>query len=144
MTSIDALETRSRLLAKFDDGTLTKDDIVRYIALRDSEVHSTRDAHRQDIATIGDRLISEATGRGWCDIYDDVIAELNNQLIEKLPVRLVKRTKTITVTVSYLQPPGGDPWVLDECGLMQFLLDECDRQGAYLDAEVTHLTVNDD
>lgn len=43
--------------------------------------------HRQDIEHIGAKMIAEANRRDWCEIYDDVVDDLNNQLHVELPVR---------------------------------------------------------
>src|SRR5262245_15810712 len=43
--------------------------------------------HEQDIRIIGDRLVQEAEDREWCDTYDDVVGEMNQQLHVELPTR---------------------------------------------------------
>lgn len=59
----------------------------------DAAARSAR--HREDIEIIGTRLIYEAEDRGWCDVYDDVISELN----EKLFIDLEERRRDFTVEV---------------------------------------------
>lgn len=60
--------------------------------------------HEHDIIVIGDALIAEATNRGWCSEYDEIIERLNLRLHRSLPEREseyeVTWTETYTVTVS--------------------------------------------
>jgi len=57
-----------------------------------TRLHDEKEAaerqHREDIATIGSRLIEEATDRHWCSEYDAVVDDLNDSLTVKLPERL--------------------------------------------------------
>lgn len=55
--------------------------------------------HKRDIATIGERLMEEANDRGWCDIYDTVINELNDKLTIELPVREQEYEVSVSYTV---------------------------------------------
>lgn len=43
--------------------------------------------HADDIAVIGERLLSEARDRDWCSEYDDVVRHLNRSLHVELPIR---------------------------------------------------------
>jgi len=49
--------------------------------------HSAMREHREDVQTIGETLISEANDRGWCDVFDAVVSELNGSLHVELPTR---------------------------------------------------------
>lgn len=54
--------------------------LTNQVTAAEEAAASARRAHHKDIEIIGDRLILEAEERGWCSVYDDVIAELNNDL----------------------------------------------------------------
>lgn len=60
--------------------------------------------HRDDVATIGARLIAEARRRDWCSDYDNVVDSLNRDLHVGLPKRYVtyriERTFSVTVTTT--------------------------------------------
>jgi len=51
-------------------------------------LRTAQDAHRADIAAIGEALITEADERGWCTEYDEFIERLNDSLNVDLPARL--------------------------------------------------------
>lgn len=53
----------------------------------------------KDIETIGQRLIEEANSAGLCYRYDNVINDINDSLLYKLPIRKVSLTGKITVQV---------------------------------------------
>lgn len=61
----------------------------------EADNRAVRGRHSQDIAIISERLISEADDRGWCDVYDDVVSDLNDQLY----VKLEERSRDFTVEV---------------------------------------------
>jgi hypothetical protein len=52
-----------------------------------TELDAARRAHHDDIAAIGRALLREAEDRDWCQDYDQVIDELNQQLTVPLPER---------------------------------------------------------
>jgi hypothetical protein len=52
------------------------------------EKDAAEERHREDIAAIGSRLIDEATERGWCSQYDEVVDDLNRSLTVTLPDRM--------------------------------------------------------
>jgi hypothetical protein len=52
-----------------------------------TQLNVVRNNYSSDIEKIGERLISEAEDRGWCDTYDEVIADLNSHLYMELPSR---------------------------------------------------------
>lgn len=56
-------------------------------------------AHRADIATIGESLISEANDREWCSEYDEIVDKINRSLTVELPLREREHTVTVTVTL---------------------------------------------
>lgn len=60
--------------------------------------------HRQDIATIGDELRSQAERRDWCSEYDQIVESLNSQLHVELETRTrdynVRLYTTVSVTAS--------------------------------------------
>lgn len=62
-----------------------------------TQLNVVRNNYSSDIEKIGERLISEAEDRGWCDAYDDVIADLNSQLYMELPTR----ERTFTYRAKY-------------------------------------------
>ncbi|MGA1438005.1 MAG: hypothetical protein ACO35F_11055 [Ilumatobacteraceae bacterium] len=62
-----------------------------------TQLNTVRNNYSHDIEVIGNRLISEAEDRGWCDAYDDVIADLNSQLYMELPTR----ERTFTYRAKY-------------------------------------------
>lgn len=65
------------------------------LALRE-EVRVARQAHIDDIQSIGERLIAESKSRSWCSEYDQIISELNRTLNISLP----DREQDVEVTVS--------------------------------------------
>lgn len=68
------------------------DDAATISNLRE-RLDASRDAHRRDIETIGDALIEQAEDRGWCEIFDEVVQELNGNL--SIPLRVRARDVTI-------------------------------------------------
>lgn len=52
-----------------------------------TSVAQAREHHEKDIAIIGEALIAEADDRGWCDIYDGFVKNLNDKLYFELPTR---------------------------------------------------------
>ena len=77
-----------------------KEDFVRMEAARNHWEHlasSYEKAHIDDIHKIGTALIEEATNRDWCDLYDEFVDNLNNQLSRPLEVR----QHTYSVEVEY-------------------------------------------
>jgi hypothetical protein len=60
--------------------------------------------HQADLACISDRLRTEASSRGWCHDFEDLVDELNEQLTVKLAHRgwsyLVDTTLTVDLTVA--------------------------------------------
>lgn len=62
-----------------------------------TQLNAVRNNYSHDIEAIGNRLISEAEDRGWCDAYDEVIADLNSQLYMELPTR----ERTFTYRAKY-------------------------------------------
>lgn len=57
--------------------------------------------HKHDIELIGKRLIDEANDRGWCSIYDEVVADLNEHLHLGLQERERSFTVRVTATVTF-------------------------------------------
>lgn len=64
------------------------------------ERNTAYSVHQKDIDMIGERFIQEATDRGYCSAYDDVIESLNSKLNRQLPVREQEYTITRTYTVT--------------------------------------------
>ena len=62
-----------------------------------TQLNVVRNNYSSDIEKIGERLISEAEDRGWCDAYDEVIADLNSTLYMELP----SRERTFTYRARY-------------------------------------------
>jgi hypothetical protein len=81
--------TIADLQAKLASANLRENDLR-------TRLDVSRRQHREDIATIGDRLLSEAEDRDWCSEYDSMVEELNAALTVELPVR--KRDYTVRVT----------------------------------------------
>lgn len=74
-------------------------DDARYDTTRlRQRLRAAEDAHRADIAAIGQALIAEADERDWCTEYDDFVERLN----EKLNVELAIRMKAWEVIVPML------------------------------------------
>lgn len=59
------------------------------------------DQYDQDIATIGDRLIDECQNRGWCEVFDEVIHDLNSGLHKPLREQETEKEYEVSVTVTY-------------------------------------------
>jgi hypothetical protein len=53
-----------------------------------SQLAAAEQAHHDDVAAIGSRLLAEAEDRGWCEEYDDVVDSLNARLRVELPLRV--------------------------------------------------------
>lgn len=70
--------------------------------------------HADDIAVIGDRLLSEARDRDWCSEYDDVVRALNHRLHVELPIREeeyeVEVVDTYTVQVVHRITVMAESW----------------------------------
>lgn len=87
---------------------VTPDDVVGVVVDRvtelERELERAKQAHRDDIAAIGERLIAEARSHAWCSEYDDVINDLNDEISVELPPRnrdyTVRWTETYTVNVA--------------------------------------------
>jgi hypothetical protein len=78
---------------------------MREQLIRNSQDYSTsqaqaRDTHMKDIEYIGQALIDQANDRGWCDMYDDFIREINDELHYSLPVRNRDYLVTLDMNVS--------------------------------------------
>lgn len=58
------------------------------------DLDKSRSNHRGDISKIGTRILQEADDRDWCDEFDDIISDLN----ENLTVPLQRRTRTYKVS----------------------------------------------
>lgn len=75
---------------------------VRYlqtlVLATEADNKAARSRHREDIEMIGTRLIEEAEDRGWCEVYDEVISDLN----DKLYMKLEERTRDFVVEVQAL------------------------------------------
>jgi hypothetical protein len=82
--------TIADLQAKLASANLRENDLR-------TRLDVSRRQHREDIATIGERLLSEAEDRDWCGEYDSIVEELNAALTVELPVR--KRDYTVRVSV---------------------------------------------
>ena len=69
-----------------------------------------QNAHRDDVAAIGARLLEEAEQREWCRDYDDIIDDLNRDLHQPLPLRM--RTYDVTfdlrITIRVTDVPDED------------------------------------
>jgi hypothetical protein len=106
----NVIEASALLTALDGDGrvTLTRSDARRVVATLATQrapgdeatitnlrerLDQARDAHRRDIETIGDALIEQAEDRGWCEIFDSVVEELNGNL--SIPLRVRARDVTI-------------------------------------------------
>lgn len=66
-----------------------------------ADAAASRARHREDIEIIGTRLIEEAEERGWCDVYDDVISDLNDKLFMKLEERMRDYTVEVRAMVTF-------------------------------------------
>jgi hypothetical protein len=97
-----------------------------------TQLNVTRNAHEHDIQVIGARLMAEAEDRGWCDAYDDVIADLNQNLHRELPVRVKtyqmqgKYTVYIDVEVEASSLEEAEELAKDEIEQLLDGLDGCD------------------
>lgn len=67
---------------------------------RGFELAGARQAHRSDVAMIGQALLKEAKDRGWCSEYDDVVTELNRSLSISLPERMRDYTVHVSLTIT--------------------------------------------
>lgn len=84
---IDAENRLRKLRAMYRDAT--------------TETATARKRHRDDIETIGERLIEEAKDRDWCSVYDEIIDDLNHKLYVELPVRSRNYTVRVQATVTF-------------------------------------------
>ena len=99
----DVAMTRERALStnppvSFDEARQRVDFLRQLYEARQSDAAARSARHREDIETIGTRLIKEAEDRGWCEVYDDVISDLN----DKLYMKLEERTRDFVVEVQAL------------------------------------------
>ena len=67
----------------------------------EADNQAVRSRHAHDIAIISERLITEADDRGWCDVYDDVVSALNNDLYLKLEERSRDYTVEVQAMVTF-------------------------------------------
>lgn len=72
------------------------------IARLRTELAQARDAHRSDVAVIGEMLLRKAEYYAWCGEYDDAVNEINERLHIPLPMR--ERRYYVTVR-GYLRVP---------------------------------------
>jgi hypothetical protein len=86
--------------ATVEDGTAA---LQREIDALRMELAGARNAHRNDIAYLGNRLLQLAEEQDWCETFDREVVDANKILAVKLPLR--SRTYTVcvtgTVTVSF-------------------------------------------
>lgn len=82
---------------------------------REERSDITERAHRA-VGIIGQRLLDEADKRNWCDEFDTIIDEVNDELPSpfELPVRKKPR-KRIRVRISSNVSTDADVWVDDDC-----------------------------
>jgi len=66
------------------------------------DAQKAREAHRNDIRIIGERLNVEANDREWCAEYDQAVESLNSNLSISLPTREVEKEFRIT---GYIRVP---------------------------------------
>lgn len=76
----------------------------------EADLREARLRHQQDITRIGDRLMEEAENREWCDIYDDVINDINAHMWIELPTREQEYTVAFDVSaVVHVQVTATSP-----------------------------------
>lgn len=59
----------------------------------------THEAFEHDINVIGYRLIQESNDRGWCEQFDAIIEEVNNQLCGQYPLPIREQEFELLVRV---------------------------------------------
>ena len=89
------LEQAARQLELFENGHVALRTQIELLEERLATAHRN---HEADIKCIGDRLMAEAEEREWCNVYDEVISELNRRLHVELPVREREYTVEVEVT----------------------------------------------
>lgn len=80
--------------------------LTERLKLAQQMTSEARRNHQADIEWIGQKLMSEAEQRDWCDQYDKFVEEVNNQLHVELPTRYIDYTAEIRITVSYTALPS--------------------------------------
>jgi hypothetical protein len=87
-TEVDRLRTEIETLKQ-----AASDERRRLVA----ETQEARRKHEEDIRTIGEALIEEATNRDWCSEYDTVVNDMNGSLNIELPLRQTEVTVSLRV-----------------------------------------------
>lgn len=77
-----------------------REELSRLAADRSAESALARGEHKKDIDYIGRCLIDQANERGWCNLYDDFVNELNGHILYSLPVRHRDYLVTFDMNVS--------------------------------------------
>jgi hypothetical protein len=82
--------------------------------LRDRNAFYREDAakahrqHHEDLALIGERLITESVERDWCGEYDSIVDDLNGSLHGELPLRYQEMVMVFEVRVPVRVRPGDE------------------------------------
>lgn len=100
-------EREDTTMATITEASQEKDNVIA--GLR-TQLDQARQAHRQDIATIGDAIWTEADNRDWCDEVTEFVEGVN----ESLDVKLRIPSKDYKVSVKVV---GQTTVIVAECGL---------------------------
>lgn len=73
------------------------------------DLRAAQEAHAADIKLIGQRAAELAKSEDWCETYDETIADLNNKLTIKLPLRSVRYRVDVVVSTWVKTPEGLEP-----------------------------------